>query len=164
MPSRTRHAASVRRSAWIPWLFVGAFGVILAANGALVHYALSTRIGLVGDDPYARGLATERLIEEADREAALGWTLRLRPGVLEAGRATIVLDVADAAGPLAEAQAVVRMTRPIEGDAADPADVRIVAGHGEATVAGLRPGQWEAAVTVSREGRTVRFFRRLVLR
>lgn len=154
---------TARRSGWIPWVFVAGFGVILAANGALVHYALSGRIGLVDDAPYERGLATERLIEEADREAALGWTLRVTPARITDARAAIMLDLDDRDGPVADASVVVRLSRPIEGDATAPVEGRIAGGRAVLEVAGLRPGQWEIAVTARRDGQTVRFFRRVVL-
>lgn len=155
--------ARTRRSGWIPWTFVAAFGVILAANGALVHYALSSRVGLVDDAPYERGLATERLIAEADREATLGWTLRITPGSLDGDGVVIALDLADHEGALADATATVRLTRPIEGDATAMVEVPVVGGHGTAHIAGVRPGQWDVAVVARRADQTVRFFRRVVL-
>jgi nitrogen fixation protein FixH len=162
MTVRSRDVAA-RRSGWIPWMFVAGFGVILAANGALVHYALSSRVALVDDAPYERGLAMERLVEEADHEAALGWTLRVAPERLDGDRAAITLDLADRDGPIPDASVVVRLTRPIEGDATEPLEARVAGGRAVLDVEGLRPGQWEIAVTARRDGHTVRFFRRVVL-
>ncbi len=49
------------------------FGVMLAANSALVYYALDTFSGGDRPDPYRSGLNYNQTIEAAERQAALGW-------------------------------------------------------------------------------------------
>ena len=46
-----------RRSRWIPWAFVAFFGVVLAANAAMVVIALASWPGLETQQAYQRGLA-----------------------------------------------------------------------------------------------------------
>lgn len=54
------------------------FAVVFAANGALVFFALDSFPGLVTDKPYETGLAYNRVLEAAHRQAARGWTSALR--------------------------------------------------------------------------------------
>jgi nitrogen fixation protein FixH len=53
------------------------FGVMLAANSALVYYALDTFSGGDRPDPYRSGLNYNDTIAASERQAALGWQTEL---------------------------------------------------------------------------------------
>lgn len=50
------------------------FGIMFAANGLLVYYAVSTFSGGDRPNPYRSGLNYNETIAEAERQAALGWS------------------------------------------------------------------------------------------
>ncbi|MHA1517926.1 MAG: FixH family protein [Alphaproteobacteria bacterium] len=49
------------------------FGVMFAANGLLVYYAVDTFSGGDRPDPYRSGLRYNETIDDSARQAALGW-------------------------------------------------------------------------------------------
>ena len=65
--------ASQRSGRWIPWVFVGGFAVVFAANAIMVTFAITSWTGLDTEDAYRKGLAFNRTLEAERREAALGW-------------------------------------------------------------------------------------------
>ena len=79
-----------RRSLWIPAVFVGAMGLVVAVNGIMVYFATSTFPGLDTDKAYVQGLAYNETLREARASDALGWTA---VAIVEAGRLTV--DLAD---------------------------------------------------------------------
>jgi nitrogen fixation protein FixH len=54
-------------------IMIAFFGVIFAANGALLYAALSTYSGLVAQDPYRKGLQYNQRIDAAAKQDQLGW-------------------------------------------------------------------------------------------
>ena len=76
-------------------IFIAFFGVMLAANGAFVYFALSTFGGVETEDAYRKGLDYNATLGEANAQASLGWKPAL---ALDAETGTLTLKVADAAG------------------------------------------------------------------
>lgn len=95
-------AHSARWSRLIPWMFVGGFAVIIAANGALVYFAQSTFSGLETEHSYDRGLDYNRTLEAAAAQEKLGW------------RAEIVLSAEASAGHELAVSFADRLERPID--------------------------------------------------
>ena len=58
---------------WIPWAFVGGFGVVIAANVALILFSLGSWTGLETTDAYRKGLAYNDVLAAAEAQAARGW-------------------------------------------------------------------------------------------
>jgi nitrogen fixation protein FixH len=87
-----------RRSAWIPWAFVGMFGVVIIANGAMIAVAFDSWTGLETESAYEDGLQYNREIAAAQAQRALGWKVGL--AVAEAGgrRLDVTVNLADADG------------------------------------------------------------------
>ncbi|MCK8784769.1 FixH family protein [Roseomonas sp. NAR14] len=133
-----------RRSAWIPWVFVGAMGLVIAVNGALVYSALSTFTGTTVGHAYDQGRAYNDVLAEQRRQDALGWTARLRA---EGGALRLAAN--DAAGPLA-AGAGGRLVRPLTGESVALEFVPEGAGAWRAALPALAPGQWEARLVLRR--------------
>jgi nitrogen fixation protein FixH len=73
-----------RRSAWIPWVFVGGLLLVVAVNAVLVVTAIGTFTGVTTGKAYDRGRAYNHVLAEAARQDALGWTdgVTLSAGVL----------------------------------------------------------------------------------
>jgi nitrogen fixation protein FixH len=148
------------RSRWIPWVFVGAFAVIIAVNLVLVYAALSTFTGVTTGKAYDRGRGYNAVIAEAARQDALGWTTRV---VLQGG----VLSVAatDREGLAVGSRVEGVLLRPLEG-----AELRLdfaAAGPGHFIALADLPaqGQWEARLTLTGErGERLEIRQRLVVR
>lgn len=65
-----------RKSAWIPWVFVGAMAVVVAVNAVMVSYALSSFSGLAVPKPYERGVNYNEVLAQQHRQDALGWQVK----------------------------------------------------------------------------------------
>lgn len=79
-----------KKGAWIPWLFVGFFGIVLVVNGIMIWIALSTWNGLAAQRSFDKGLAYNRNIEAARAQAKLGWQT-----VVELDGKTLVVGLRD---------------------------------------------------------------------
>lgn len=125
------------RSRWIPWVFVGGMLLVVLVNGVLIFQALTTFTGVTVGGAYDRGRGYNRVLEEAARQDALAWQLRVS---VEAGRVTLTArDPADA--PIAGVLEA-HLLRPLDGERIALPDV-IGAGRFVLDLPELRPGQWE---------------------
>lgn len=134
------------RSRWIPWAFVGAFGVIIAVNLVLVYAALTTFTGVTTGRSYDRGRNYNAVLQEAARQDALGWSTRV---TLEGGVLSVV--AADREGLPIGGRVEGVLLRPLEG-----AELRLdfaAAGPGRFIAFAHLPaqGQWDARLTLTGE-------------
>jgi len=60
---------------WYPYIFVGAFGVVLAVNGALAYFATSSFTGLSTDNAYEKGRLYNQNLALAKAQAEMGWSV-----------------------------------------------------------------------------------------
>ncbi|GGA00529.1 FixH family protein [Elstera cyanobacteriorum] len=141
-----------RRSRWIPWVFVVGFLTVLIPNGFLLYYSTRQPVGLVVEKPYERGIAYNKLLAAAREQAKLGWQAQTTVSGFDAAKGTgrVVIAVTDATGPLADAVVQLTLSRPLEGDSLPVLTLPVEGGTAQATVTGLRPGQWEARMVVRR--------------
>ena len=131
------------RGRWIPWVFVGMMLLVFVVNGALIVSAVSTFTGTTTGQSYDRGRAYNHVIEEARRQAALGWTPRVD---LASGRLSVA--VTDRAGQPVAGRLEGLLRRPLDGRTV-PLEFTAAAGGGWIAEA-LPPaaGQWEARLTL----------------
>lgn len=159
-------APAARRSAWIPWIFVAGFGVIIAVNGVMVYFALSTRIDVVVEKPYERGISYNLLLDEARAAAALGWTVETVSRRFDETRGVITLDLLlhGPDGPLDGTEVQASLVRPIEGDRIEAPPAFSFKGHVGLALEGVRPGQWDLVLSLRRDGERMTTVERIVLR
>ncbi len=101
------------RGSWIPWIFVGGFAVVLAANAIMIYVATTTWTGIAVNRSYDKGLTYNRNLEAAARQAALGWEAALAAEVNAELAGTVKVALSDADGaPLREAEVLVAFERP----------------------------------------------------
>lgn len=159
-PAAFAPAARPRRSAWIPWVFVGAMALVIAVNGVLIWAALSTFTGVTVGHAYDRGLAYNDVLAESARQQSLGWrtTVRLADGLL-------TLDAEDAeARPIAGTVQGL-LLRPLSGDTLPLSFVAAAPGRYIAEARPPQPGQWEARLVLSTgEGRRLDIRQRVLVR
>lgn len=139
-------------SRWIPWIFVAAFLVVFAVNGVMISFALSSFSGLASDRHYEDGLAWNRVLAEADRQAALGWTADARVARAPGQGREIVVRLTDRDGrPVTGAAVFGDLRRPAERAAPVLFDaVERTPGEYAAFVALPRGGNWELHVRATR--------------
>lgn len=135
------------RGRWIPWVFVGGFGVVIAVNAVLITAAISTFTGTTTVGAYNRGLEYGEVLAEADRQRALGW----RGAVSRADGAVLVsLRLPDGTPLPADAIVTGRLQRPLDRTALPLAFQPAGPGGWRAVAEVSAPGAWEAVLTVTR--------------
>lgn len=135
-----------RKSAWIPWVFVGGMGVVVAVNAVMITFAISTFSGISVEKPYERGVAYNRVLEAQARQDALGWTFgtTFQPagGQLD-GRLVLTAHGPDGA-PLDGLVLDARLVRPVEKTV--PIELAFTAAGDGRYIARAElpmPGQWD---------------------
>jgi nitrogen fixation protein FixH len=152
------------RSAWrfFPWLVVAAMGVVVAVNAAMIYAALASFPGKAGNDGFDLSNEYNAVLDHAQHEAELGWTMLMRTD--GTGRPEVIL--ADRQGsPLSGASIGASAERPL----GDPQTHRLLfsetaAGHYVADTALTSPGQWDLTLSASADGRRMAVTRRIIVR
>lgn len=154
-PTRGR-VDDAKRGSWIPWIFVGGFGVVLAANAIMVYFATTTWTGIAVNRAYDKGLTYNRNLEAAERQEALGWAASIATEMAAEGAGDLVgtLKVAlnDADGtPLYRADVVVAFERPTH-EGHDFAVELVPSGAGTYTApfTAPLPGVWDLRLVATR--------------
>ncbi len=155
---------------WYPWIFVAAMGVVVAVNGVLVYFALSTWTGLETKDYYVRGLQYNQALAASRDQDARGWQARLSfdavgepAGGERQGTLSVVFTDRDGA-PLEDLSVTAMLVRPThEGH-----DATVTLEHqGDGLYAGVvrvaLAGQWDARILAHRGDGTFQTRQRLFL-
>lgn len=154
------------RDRWIPWYFVLFFAVISAVMATMVTLAVRTQSGIVTDHPYEKGLAYNRVIASAERQAALGWkgTATHTPTGERTGRLTFRLR--DKAGAPVHVESVaVRIVRPTQAGHDFRATLLPITGDDYAAeVTYPLPGVWELHFHAVANGQPYQQSTRIVVR
>ena len=132
-----------RRSAWIPWVFVGGLLLVVAVNAVLVVTAVGTFTGVTTGKAYDRGRAYNHVLAEAARQDALGWTDSV---TLSAGVLRVVVRDREGNPVAGRLEGVLR--RPVEGTELPFAPAAGTPGEWLVPVE-LRAGQWEARLRLT---------------
>lgn len=73
----TSLASTARRKPFTGWhmfgILLGGFGVVIAVNFLMAHYASSTFGGVVVENSYVASQEFNRWLDEAEAEKAMGW-------------------------------------------------------------------------------------------
>jgi nitrogen fixation protein FixH len=138
------------------------FGVMVAANAALVYYAVQTFSGGDRPDPYRSGLNYNETIAAEKRQAALGWHAEL---VHDDAGQRVTLRLVDAEKrPVSGLKFDATLTRPATDKDDRAVDFKEVEAGLYAADAALAPGAWVVSLSTrgAREGDPVfRLKRRL---
>lgn len=142
--SSAQRPRSGRRPGWyIPWLFVGGFAIIIAANATMVGFALTSWSGLETQSSFDAGNAYNRTLAAVRAQEARGWQADAAfvPITGLAGTARMTLRDAEGAG-LDGARAKLHLERPGR-DGLDQ----------EVPLTAIGGGVYEAALTLPIAGR-----------
>ncbi len=161
-----RESSEGRRSLWIPWAFVGMFGVIILVNLTMALFAFDSWTGLSANDPYRRGLIHNRTQEAIRNQDKLGWQIGLAQTPLGGNRARLRLELRDAAKTTVTwAKVQVLLVRPVaEGSDFTSTLAHQGGGAYEAVVTFPHPGLWEARFRIVTQSHNLTAIRRFRVR
>lgn len=147
-----RRGSRLSNYRWIPLVIVAAFLVVVAVNGGLIYFAASSWPGLTTDHAYNEGLAYNRVIDETEKEAKLGWKVGIRFTPMAGGGGTIAIVARDATGAaLSDLSFGGELVRPVEQLANVPLTFA-AQGNGlyTAVIHPPRAGQWDIYLVAHR--------------
>jgi nitrogen fixation protein FixH len=126
------------------------FAVVFLVNGAMIYTALSTNTGVVGNEPYRKGLHYNERIAADVRQARLGWTETLSVG--RDGRVAFTL-----ASPDGRPVAGLRVAGVLGRPATDRHDIALALGEAapgryETRTPPLAAGSWMIALDARNGG------------
>ncbi len=126
------------------------FGVIITVNITMAVFANTTWSGFVVRNSYVAGLEFNRKAEEAQKQAALGWTSQT---AVRDGR--IVFSIRDGKGePVFLAEGTATFRRPVSDTEDTVATLQPAGDGGLAAPVDLRDGSWIVELNVSTGDRT----------
>jgi nitrogen fixation protein FixH len=167
-PQRPPEPASRRRQErrtpwrWFPWWIIGSMLLVVAVNGGLIYFALSTFPGQAGHDGFDLSNHYDQVIAAAQRQAQLGWSVRV--AVDAAAHPELVLTDHTGA-PLSGAQLAASAERPLGPSEATTLQFQEVAqGHYVAVASLPEIGQWDLLLTVTAGGEHYSTTQRVVVR
>ncbi len=139
---------------WIPWVFVGLFGIVLIANGTMITVAISSFTGMETVSAYKKGLSYNERLDAAAAQQALGWKASLDAEAVDSGQVIITFDLKDKSGsPVPAADVWAKIDRPLQ-DGLDRTVTfeEIKSGRYTVTVDLPLKGQWEVALSAEARG------------
>ena len=148
---------------WIPWVFVGLFLLVLAANSTMIVIAVSTFTGLETTNAYEKGLNYNNRLAAAAEQESLGWKADLSVTLLGEQQVALVLQLNDRLGsPITSAEIEAVLLRPVQ----EGHDLTIRLdhqGHGRygAETALPLPGQWDVQLTAMARDKNYRLAERI---
>ncbi len=153
------------RSLWrfFPLGLIAAMSVVFAVNGGMIWSALHTFPGAAGgDEGFALSNNYNAVLEQAQRDTALGWTVQA--GIDGARRPVVTLAGGDGS-PLRSVAVAASAERPLGA----PHPQRLAfhetdAGQYVADSALTLPGQWDLTVSASAGGHDMAVTRRVIVR
>jgi len=96
--SRARRRTRPINGRTVLFLFVGFFAVVFAVDGVFAYFAITSWPGVARKDAYQAGLRYNETLEEARRQAALGW----HSGIAIDSDGALVVMIADVGGKAIE--------------------------------------------------------------
>ena len=149
-------ATDPRRGRAYPWIFVAAFLGIIAVNGTMVAFAVSTFSGVETPKHYAEGLAYNQVLDAARAQAALGWRIDLHAAPVatdgDARELELSVTAQDRTGQaLDDVQVRALIVRPTRsGLDRDLPLLRVGPGRYRAAATLPQPGAWDIRLVVNR--------------
>lgn len=144
---------------WYPWIFVGAFMVVLSVNVAMLYFSTSTFNGLETRHAFEEGNSYNALIAAEEKQKTLGWSVQLGADSADTGADPLAarlvrlsVTTKDAAGAAIEGMEVqVQIRRPTQDGFDQSVSLDPVSpGFYARTVELPMAGQWEVRLMARR--------------
>jgi nitrogen fixation protein FixH len=144
-----------------PWAIGAAMGLVVAVNAGMIYAAVHSFPGSAGSDGFDLSNRYDRVIERAQQQARLGWSIQ---AAVDAGHRP-VLQMRDHTGaPLIGATVHATAERPLgPSHSAAMAFHETAPGHYLADGSLDEPGQWKLQVTASARQHEVRATHRILV-
>ncbi len=152
---------SIQRSGWrfFPVWVIGALAVVIAVNVVFITIAEKTFPGETGGDPYDTGIKYNYVLNDAAREARMGWKI-----TAATTGGNVVIKAQDRDGSVLSGQITAVALRPLGDPSRTPLHFwRGVDGAYHARES-LAPGQWDVMTNIAARGQTYRITERLVVK
>ncbi len=162
----SQRSVSGRRRSLIPWVFPAAMVPVLAANAALVSFALHSMPALVSTHPFEDGRTYNREIAAATAQDRLGWAAQIDTPTRAFVASPVRFEVTDRAGaPVAGIAVELRAWRPV-GSAPELGTQlhEEKPGRYTAELALPLPGQWQFDLVAKRGADEFVLGRRIVVK
>lgn len=131
-------------------IMVGGFGIVMAVNFTMAHYATSGFSGVVVENSYVASQKFNGWMDEARAQQRLGW----HGALSRDAQGRLVLD---APGIPDGAQVTAELRRPIGQRETAALTLQADSAGRFVSPQALTPGRWIARVAITAEGQTVRF-------
>ena len=151
-----------RHGAYVPWLFVAGFGIIIAVNAIMIWFAVSSFSGLYSANPREQGLRYNDILARQKVRDALGWKVDV---AWQPSATRMEIDARDAAGqPLMGARVTASLVRPVERRAPiavvlGPVDIGRYVAHVDLP----EHGNWDVDIVIECAGQRYAARRRMFL-
>ncbi|MBP2311727.1 FixH family protein [Azospirillum soli] len=148
---RTQTTGNGRQPGWyIPWLFVAFFGVVVAVNAVMMHFAFSTWTGLQTEQHFIKGIKYNEDIAGARAQAERGWKVETEFTSTDPLKGLVALTLHDKYGNLLQGATVkVTFIRPTSQGNDVTMDLPYLGeGRYGAPVELALPGQWDLRVQI----------------
>jgi len=155
------------RGWWYPYIFLGAFGVVLAVNLVMITSAIGTFSGLETEQAYLKGIAYNHTLAAAEAQKRLGWVVaaEIEPGSPLSHSTTILASFLDETGrPIDGLTVEARFIRPTAAGH-DRQDLLTPQGNGRYSLNASLPlaGIWDLRVDAHRDGQSYQLTRRITV-
>jgi nitrogen fixation protein FixH len=146
---------------WFPFAIVAALGVVVLVNAGMVFAALHGFPGQAGSEDFALSNHYDAVLQRAEQDAALGWTVKASAD--GAGLPVVTLTRRDGR-PLQGASLQVDAERPLGAREERHLMFReLAAGQYVADAVLPEPGQWDLTIAASAEGNSIAATRRIIV-
>ena len=153
---------------WYPYIFVGAFMVVLVVNGALAYFATTTFTGLQTENAYEKGLAYNKTLEQARSQDEMGWSVEVKLEQMagQGHAALVAVEYRDKGGrPLEGMLVKARLIRPTaKGYDRDVVLAEVAKGTYGTTLDLPLEGVWDINLSAAGTDATHQIARRIVLK
>ena len=143
-------------------LFAAFFAVVLAANVALVFEARRSFNGLTENNAYEKGLAYNEHLAQQARQTREGWSGTVS---YDSGTGRFSVTLIDRSGPVADAEVVLDLIRPVRTGEDQSATLTpsSLPGPYVGTLRPPLPGQWDVRLRARDGERTFETLTRIVV-
>jgi len=138
----------------IPWIFIGAFSLILLVDLFYIYLASSTWQGLYTENSYQKGLNYNQTLSAIDDQEKLGWDLAIKYENISPKKGILLIDLHKDGNIISGANLVAKIVRPVSAghDFSIPLSFNKMQKKYQAVVSFPLKGQWDIEIIAKKDG------------